>query len=113
MASCTTCPILVCNLVLFISTQGLATESTLPVGRTPEPAMFAHFPDRMHAVVWRNWNAVETVRIAKVLGTSVRNVTAVAESMGLPPAVPISPEQNSPGFFHERAHDNRWEIGDF
>jgi hypothetical protein len=49
---------------------------------------FPHFPDRLHTFVWRNWSAVEPDRLAKVLGTSVENVQAIADSMGLPPYRP-------------------------
>lgn len=72
--------------------------------------MLSHFPDPMHAVVWRNWHAVEPARIARVLGTSVENVTAVAASMGLPAAVPIPPQQNSPGHFHMTLLRRNWHL---
>ena len=72
--------------------------------------MFSHFPDAMHAVVWRNWHAVEPARIAKVLGTSVENVAAVADSMGLPPAIPIPPEQESPGLFRMTLLRRNWHL---
>jgi hypothetical protein len=46
---------------------------------------FPHFPDRLHTFVWRNWSVAEPDQLAKVLGTSVENVQAIADSMGLPP----------------------------
>ena len=58
-----------------------------------DDVLFAHFPDRAHAVVWRNWHAVEPERIANVLDTSVENVTAMADAMGLPPAIALPLEQ--------------------
>jgi len=68
------------------------------MGSAPAPVTTPHFPDRMHAFIWRNWNTVEPARLARVLDTSVNNVTAVAESMGLPPALPIPPEQKRRGY---------------
>jgi len=97
-------------LALCFLSHGRTAEPTLPVGPAPNPAMFSHFPDSMHALVWRNWHAVEPARIAKVLGTSVENVTAVAESMGLPPAVPIPAEQNSPGHFYMTLLRRNWHL---
>jgi hypothetical protein len=70
----------------------------LPVGDAPAALDFPHFPDRQHAFVWRNWNLVGPARLAKVLGTSERNVAALAESMGLPPAEPVSAYWNSRGY---------------
>ncbi|MBN1910737.1 MAG: hypothetical protein JW818_13410 [Pirellulales bacterium] len=72
--------------------------------------LFAHFPDRAHAVVWRNWHAVEPELIAKVLGTSVENVTAMAESMGLPPAIALPPEQKEHGYFLMTLCRRNWHL---
>ena len=74
------------------ASPALQAETVLPVGSSPKALEFPHFPDRMHAFVWRNWSLVETERIARVLGTSVENVRAVAESMGLPSSHPLPPE---------------------
>jgi hypothetical protein len=68
---------------------GALAEVALPVGANPPALHFAHFPTPMHAMVWRNWNLVETDRIAKVLETSPENVRAVAASMGLPAEVKV------------------------
>ena len=43
-----------------------------------------HFPSRVHALVWRNWQLVSTERLASVLKTTPAKVEALAESMGLP-----------------------------
>lgn len=80
----------------------------LPAG--PQALKLFHFPDRMHAFIWRNWRAVEPERIAAVLGTSVENVTSVAESMGLPPAVPIPPEQKTRGYFWMTMCRRNWHV---
>jgi hypothetical protein len=70
-------------------------ESDLPKGSSPPALDFPHFPDRLHTFVWRNWPLVEPQVMARVLDTSVENVRAIAESMGLPPAQPISPAHKS------------------
>jgi len=70
----------------------------LPEGDAPLALSAAHFPDRVHEFVWRNWNVVEPVRMAKLLGTSEENVVAMAESMGLPPAAPVPPEIKTRGY---------------
>ncbi len=74
--------VILLEMCLFAGHCG-STSGAQPI---PPAELLAHFPSRMHACVWRNWQAVEPERIAKVLGTSVENVTRVAESMGLPPA---------------------------
>ena len=76
-----------------------ATANAAEPARVPAAQLLSHFPDRAHAVVWRNWHAVEPVRIAQVLGTSVDTIHSMAESMGLPPAVPIPQEQKTRGYF--------------
>ena len=99
-----------CGILLALAKSGLADEPAMPTGPAPPSSMFAHFPDRMHAFVWRNWHAVEPARIAAVLGTSVDNVTAVARSMGLPPAIPIPPEQKSRGYFFMTLCRRNWHL---
>ncbi len=88
-------------MILYMTCLAAAlvtAEPVLPTGSAPAPVATSHFPDRIHAFVWRNWNAVEPARLAQVLATSVNNVTAMAESMGLPPALPIPPEQKLRGY---------------
>ncbi len=82
-------------LGLAAAAQGAAA---LPVGGAPRALDFPHFPDRLHAFVWRNWTLVEPARLAQVLGTSTENVAAIAESMGLPPPRPIPPEMRVRGY---------------
>ncbi len=78
--------------------EGLASESVLPEGSAPAALVSRHFPDRVHEFVWRNWNAVEPARLAKLLGASVQDITAMAESMGLPPGGTIPPEMRTRGY---------------
>lgn len=85
--------------VLCVGTISMTwAETVLPMGSGPKPLVFPHFPDRMHAFIWRNWTVVEPERIAKVLGTSVENVRGVAESMGLPASPPIATEMKTRGY---------------
>ena len=58
----------------------------LPQGPEPDPVACPHFPSRMHALVWRNWDLVPTARIASVLGTDAPTVEALAADLGLEPA---------------------------
>ncbi len=62
-----------------------ASSSVLPTGSSPAPIEFKHFPDRLHAFVWRNWEMVALERMAEVLGTTPEKVRVLGESMGLPP----------------------------
>jgi hypothetical protein len=91
---------------MFVVSSG----SILAAQEIPPAELVAHFPSRMHACVWRNWQAVEPQRIAKVLGTSVENVTRVAESMGLPPATAIPPEQKIKGYFWMTMCRRNWHV---
>ncbi len=63
-------------------------EGSLREGSAPPALNVPHFPDRMHAFVWRNWSVVDAKRLAKVLDTSADNVRRVATSMGLPERQP-------------------------
>jgi hypothetical protein len=48
--------------------------------------------------VWRNWNVVEPAKLAAILRTSVENVHALAESLGLPSAAAVPPEMKTRGY---------------
>lgn len=57
---------------------------TLPgEGGQKTAIQYDYFPSRQHAFVWRNWTLVPAEKLAKVLGTSKKNVIQLAESMGL------------------------------
>ncbi len=77
---------------------GFAAEVTLPQGSAPAAIVSRHFPDRVHEFVWRNWNAVEPAKLAKILDTSTENVIAIAASMGLPSMATIPPEMMTRGY---------------
>jgi len=88
--------ILVC--VSAVVCDSARAEAELLVGSHPDALRFPHFPDGVHAFVFRNWGLVEAGRLSKVLGTSAENVERVAESMGLPPAGEVSGEMLQRGY---------------
>ncbi len=88
----------ICGLLLGSLSLSPASETVLPEGSAPAPLVSRHFPDRVHAFVWRNWDAVEPSKLAKILETSVDNVVALATSMGLPRTATIPPEMNIRGY---------------
>ncbi|HLK56923.1 MAG TPA: hypothetical protein VKU00_10180 [Chthonomonadaceae bacterium] len=67
--------------------------SDLPVGSAPQPVALPHFPDRLHAFVWRNWPLVPTARMAQVVGARPEDILRLGKAMGLPDPQPISPDQ--------------------
>lgn len=64
----------------------------LPAVADVAPVSADHFPNRLHAAIWRNWQLVEPAHLAPVLGATVEQVTEIAASMGLPRDVRIPPE---------------------
>ena len=88
----------VCGILFYWISAGHAADVVLPEGHAPAPLVTPYFPDRVHEFVWRNWNLVEPAKLAEILDTSVENVDALAQSMGLPPATAIPPEMLSRGY---------------
>ena len=86
-----------CIVVFHWAGHSLAGETVLPQGDARASIASRHFPDRVHEFVWRNWNAVEPAKLAKILGASMQEITALAESMGLPLAT-IPPELKERGY---------------
>lgn len=82
--------VLLCALNFLVMDQLLSQES-LPLGSHPPALPFEHFPNRMYAVIWRNWNLVDPDRIAQTIGCTAEDIHSIAASMGLPPAQPIPP----------------------
>ncbi len=76
----------------IITYTGLPAQEQLPVGTHPPAIEFKHFPNRVYALVWRNWNLVEPARIAQTIGCQTKDIIAIAGSMGLPPAASVSPD---------------------
>jgi len=88
------------TVVVLIGRSGAscAEESVLPHGAAPAAIRSLYFPDRVHEFVWRNWEAVEPTKLAGILGTSVDEVTALAERMGLSPTPVVLPEMRTRGY---------------
>ena len=57
--------------------------AALPEGSAPEALALAHFPDRAHAFVWRNWELVPAARMAETIGATQEEIVAMGHSMGL------------------------------
>ncbi len=87
-----------CVLICCFSAKASGEDAVLPHGNAPEPVVNQHFPDAVHAFVWRNWSAVEPEKLAQILGTSVENVTSLAVSMGLPEDAAVSPDLMRRGY---------------
>jgi hypothetical protein len=75
-----------------------AASTVLPQGDAPAAIASRHFPDRLHEFVWRNWKVVEPAKLAEIVGASVQDVTALAESMGLPTEGSVQPEMRERGY---------------
>ena len=88
----------ICGVLVYWAGGSNAEETVLPHGAAPPAIAIGHFPDRVHEFVWRNWNAVDASKMAKILDTSVENVETIAKSMGLPPAAAIPPEMRVRGY---------------
>ena len=55
----------------------------LPAGNSPKPVAFPHFPSRLHAFVWRNWQLVPVKRLAEVVRARPGELVRMAQQMGL------------------------------
>ena len=84
--------------VFVVVCAGLCVADELPVGSAPAALEFPHFPDRVHAFVWRNWEMVSLERMAEVLGTTPENVNEIGRSMGLPEHVTPPAEYRQRGY---------------
>lgn len=80
---------------LFVS---LLQAQVLPQGESKSALAASYFPDRLHEFVWRNWDAIPPAQLAKVLGATPGDVTAIARSMGLPAAPVVSPLMRVRGY---------------
>jgi hypothetical protein len=61
----------------------------LPMGPAPQPVTAPHFPDRLHAYIWRNWQLVPVERLAEVVGAKPADIARMGNAMGLagPPVI--------------------------
>lgn len=70
----------------------------LPLGSNPKALEFPHFPTRLQAVVWRNWELVPVSRLAEVLGAAEQDVLSLADGMGLPVPPEVGPDWLERGY---------------
>ena len=98
MAKRISCLVLIGVLAAGWGRETVAVEPVLPVGSEPPPIVDRHFPSRVHAFIWRNWDLVDPAQLAKILRTSEANVNSVAASMGLPPASDLPAEMKTRGY---------------
>lgn len=63
------------------------------MGPAPSPVDFPHFPDRLHAFVWRNWPLVPVERLAQVVGAKSEEIQRMGRAMGLGDPPKITPER--------------------
>jgi len=87
-----------CMLLFCCTGMCSAREPVLPQGEAPPALVSPHFPDRLHEFVWRNWNAVEPAKLARIVGASTGDITRLAASMGLPPAATVPAAQRERGY---------------
>jgi len=89
-----------CALIISLACCGSASAdiSVLPLGANAPALSSAHFPDRVHEFVWRNWNAVPPAKIAAILDTGEGEVTEMAVSMGLPAEADVPPAMRERGY---------------
>ena len=72
-----------------------ASMAGLPQGSAPNPVPMPHFPDRLHAFVWRNWSLTPVATMASVVGATKPDILRLARAMGLPKPPAITREQQS------------------
>ncbi len=80
-------------MLFMLLTNVILSATGLPGGPEPIPVAFPHFPDRVHAVVWRNWQLVPVERVAKVIGATPEEVVQLGKAMGLSGPPVITPDQ--------------------
>ena len=69
-------------MLLAILGAMLVMAADLPAGPAPPPVALPHFPDRLHAFVWRNWPLVPTARLAQTVGAKPADIVRMGEAMG-------------------------------
>ncbi len=73
------------------------TVTALPNGSSPASLDFPHFPNKLYALVWRNWMLVPHKRIAQVVGAQPEDIIEIGRSMGLqgPPEITTDQQRRS------------------
>ncbi len=69
----------------------------LPAGNAPAPVALPHFPSRLHAFVWRNWQLVPPDRLAAVVEATPADIVRLGAAMGLgkPPRITTDQQRRS------------------
>src|SRR5262245_25003732 len=70
---------------------GKGRGEVLPAVSVRQPLQVPHFPSRLHAFVWRNWQLVETGRMAAAVGATPEQIVSTGKAMGLGEPPTISP----------------------
>lgn len=78
---------------MFVLLTAMLSFVVLPEGPAPAPVPIPHFPDRLHAYVWRNWPLVPVGDLARVVGARPDDMRGLADAMGLGKQPPISEDQ--------------------
>lgn len=73
--------------------SSVVSKTILPEGNAPAPVSFSHFPSRLHAFVWRNWQLVAAERMAEVIGAKPEDILRIGAEMGLREAPVITADQ--------------------
>jgi hypothetical protein len=73
------------------------TAADLPHGSAPKAVPIPHFPDRLHAFVWRNWQLVPARRMGEVVGAGAGDIVRMGRRMGLagPPRITVEQQRRS------------------
>lgn len=66
------------------------TVADLPRGGAPLPVPLPHFPSRLHAFVWRNWQLVPLSRLAQVVEANPPDLLRLGRALGLGSPPPIT-----------------------
>lgn len=85
-------------LAIALLAAGLAPGAPLPAESDRAPVGVPHFPDALHAVVWRNWGLVAPDRLAEVLGADADAIKELAVSLGLPAEVAVPASMRTRGY---------------
>ncbi len=89
--------ILAANKKSLDSKTARMSASDLPKGSAPPALCLPHFPDGLHAFVWRNWPLVPTDRLARVVGAKPADILRVGRALGLakPPRITADQRRRS------------------
>lgn len=74
-------------------TLALLASLELPMGTAPEPVAVPHFPDKVHAFVFRNWSLVPLDRMAETIGAKAEEIQEMGHRIGLADPGPIPESQ--------------------